>query len=260
MKHYVIGSGNLGSALLNTFEGSVGLMSRKPISSYIGHIQDSEDTWIWNSEGFGSVGECKADPSGAFDCHVTRVISLMNLFPKSNIVNFSTNYVVDTDIPSSGEPKRKHESYYSYTKAMMEWAIKMHPKKNVYAVRVANLYSKYKPDSSFVGRIKQNADKIKSLPYNELIPTDTDWLAMKLKENLHLFRYVEDKILGIAPLGSVGTKELAEIVLGRKLETSYDNERPIRARIYNTFQINEDWKQVLHSATEYRKALGLVDF
>lgn len=260
MKHYIIGTGNLGSALLNTFPGSVNLRSRMPISSYTESIADGEDVWIWNSEGFGSVGECKANPTGAFDCHVNRVVALMNAFPKANIVNFSTNYVVNVDIPSSGVPKGTHESYYSYTKATMEWAIKLHPKKNVYAVRVANLYSKYKPEASFLGRIKQNADRINSLPDNELIPTDTDWLASKMRENLHLFHYVEDKIIGLAPTGVVSTRELAEIFLGKKLGTSMDSERPMKARIYNTFPVHEDWKQVLQGATEYRKAVGLLDF
>lgn len=260
MRHAIMGSGNLGCALMKQFStGKYGVhigFKRAEIAKIRESIGDAADIWIWNTEGFGSVAECAKDPQGAWECHVNRVAELINHFPLANIVCFSTNYVVRSDLYTSSMPKENCESYYTYTKVMMEHAIRLASKSNVFAVRVANLYSQYNAQHSFAGRILANKDRITALPQNELIPTDTDWLASKLVENFQSF-HLGGKIHAIAPKGRVSTHKLGSTILDKHLETSLDNQRPMEARMYNTIEVQESWVDVWNLAVEYRNQLGL---
>jgi len=261
MQHVILGRGNLGQALNGAIYRKTG---RSPIvlnraEVHMIDIKDNENVWFWNTEGFGSVGECKKDPVGAFDCHVRRVHDLIHKFPRSNIICFSTNYVsVDNAI---GE--RNLASHYSVTKALMEELVLMESrnKKNLWAVRVANLYSKYKPWDSFAGRLlkaHKNGNPI-SLPLNTMIPTDTDWLANQLIENLDNFQGKEP-ILGLAPNDVVTTHHFGQFVLGTYLSVSQDKDRPMDARIENSFEVTETWYDVFNQAVDYRLPLGLGSY
>lgn len=266
MQHVVLGRGNLGQSLNRSIYRKTGsspiVFHRTPISDI--EIVDSENTWIWNTEGFGSVGECKNDPYGAFDCHVRRVHDLIHRFPKSNIVCFSTNYV--SEGRSSYNHSRTLESHYAVTKAMMEELIRLehHFKKNVWAVRVANLYSKYKPWDSFAGRLlkaKQSGREIR-LPESTMIPTETDWLADQLMKRYESLKYYEP-IVGLAPRSGISTNAFGRFILGQDIPVSEDHERPMNALIGNSFitdRVEETWWDVFNDAREYRGQLGLPEF
>ena len=266
MQHVILGRGNLGQALNRAVYRKTGtspiVFHKIPIENI--EIKDSEDVWIWNTEGFGSVGECKKDPKGAFECHVQRVHDLIHEFPRSNIVCFSTNYVAESR--TSYNHARNLSSHYALTKAMMEELIRLERnfKRNVWAIRVANLYSKYKPWDSFAGRLlkaKQNGATI-SLPESTMIPTETDWLAEQLMIRFESLKYYEP-IIGLAPRSGISTNGFGRFILDTELPVSEDNERPINALISNSF-INEPivdtWYDVFNQAREYRGQLGLPEY
>lgn len=254
MKHYVIGRGTLGQSLAKKLDQRGHMVNLVPSGSY-NLIEDREDSVIWNTIGFGSVGECKANPNEAFRVHVAMTNFLVNRHKLAELICFSTNYVVDWKRPDSGLPIDEHLSDYSYTKGMMEHAIRSSSKNNVFAVRVANLYSAATREKSLAYRLLANADKITSLPENEIIPTDTDWLAEKLAHYQPTFRHLDKKILGMAPNGSIPTREFGEKVLGKPLNVSIDKERPYYTSIHNDFHISETWQDVWAQATEYRGTL-----
>jgi hypothetical protein len=266
MQHVILGQGNLGQALNRAVYRKTGtspiVFHRTPIESI--EIKDSKDVWIWNTEGFGSVGECKKDPKGAFECHVQRVHDLIHKFPESNLVCFSTNYVAESRV--SDNHSRNLGSHYAVTKAMMEELIRLEHKfkQNLWAIRVANLYSKYKPWDSFAGRLlkaQQNGNTI-SLPASLMIPTETDWLADQLMKRFESLRYYEP-IIGLAPGCSISTNDFGRFILGRELPLSMDTERPMNALIKNSFindPVTETWFDVFNQAREYRSQLGLQEY
>jgi dTDP-4-dehydrorhamnose reductase len=267
MKHIILGKGNLGQALNRAVYHHT---NESPITSYresaedlSKRIVDSEENWIWVTEGFGSVGECKKDPFGAFDLHVRKTHELIHRFPKSNLVFFSTNYVVPSNDPAAQQHTFELGSEYAVSKAMLENVVRLarNHKKNVWAIRVANLYSKYNPWNSFAGRLlkaKQDGKTI-TLPMNVMIPTDTDWLADRLMDRFDLLQHFEP-IIGMAPIGSVTTHKLGELVLNQELGTGVDTERPMNSTIRDSFWGHTaTWYQVWNQAVEYRKALGLSE-
>lgn len=266
MQHVILGRGNLGQALNRAIyretKRSPIVLNRAEVSTMA--FGDSEDTWIWNTEGFGSVGECKKDPISAFDCHVKRVHDLVHKFPLSNIVCFSTNYVAKD--PYSSEHSRQLTSQYAISKALMEEVIRLSRnfKPNIWAIRVANLYSKYKPWDSFAGRLlkaRKNGASI-SLPLSTMIPTETDWLADQLMNRFQTFHYY-DAILGLAPNGQISTNQFGQFILGESLPISEDLERPVDAKIHNSWvgnPVTETWFDVFNKAREYRSQLGLGEF
>ncbi len=266
MQHVVLGRGNLGQSLNRAVYRKTGsspiVFHRKPINEI--EITDSESTWIWNTEGFGSVSECKNDPYGAFDCHVRRVHDLIHKFPKSNLVCFSTNYVAESR--SSYNHSRNLSSHYAVTKAMMEELIRLEYnfKKNVWAVRVANLYSKYKPWDSFAGRLlkaNQGGREIR-LPESIMIPTETDWLADQLMNRFESLKYYEP-IVGLAPRCGISTNDFGRFLLGQEIPVSKDLERPMNALIGNSFitdPVTDTWFDVFNKAREYRGQLGLPEY
>lgn len=265
MTHIILGKGNLGQALNRSIyrntKQSPAVSHREKVVEIKLRFEDNENTWIWVTEGFGSVGECKKDSIGAFDLHVRKTFELIQKFPKSNIVFFSTNYVADeNNVVSSIHPKH-FGSEYANSKALMENVIRFAQKNkpNVWPIRVANLYSKYSPWNSFAGRLikAREAGDVISLPENLMLPTDTDWLADRLVDNMHKFK--EYEIMSIVPTGAVSTKKFGELILGETVGLGKDIERPMNARMFNTFPHHPNWIEVWNAAVEYRKALDLPE-
>lgn len=252
MRHFIIGRGTLGTSLYRELLSRGHEVTVVPGAQF-NTIPDSEDHTIWNTIGYGSVGECKANPGEAFRVHVVFTNELITRHPKADLICFSTNYVVDADRPDSQFPTDDHLSVYSFTKGVMETVIRSSLKKNVYGIRVANLYSAATRERSLAYRLLTNAPRISSLPPNEIIPTDTDWLAAKLATYLPNLKDSGKKILGMAPLGKVSTKDFGEKVLGKQVEQSVDHERPLYTTVHNDFDIRETWQDVWNAARDYRE-------
>lgn len=238
----VMGRGNLGTSLSKIFD--VQCEYKKNAYQIHEKYGDSEENWIWVTEGFGSVPDCKVNPEGAFDLHVKKTFDMINMFPKSNLVFFSTNYVNHT--------VHEKPSLYAITKKLLESVVINSNKENVYAIRVANLYSTERP--SFFSKVLDNKEKIDSMPDNIMIPTDTDWLARKLMA--FKYRFKDHKIIEIAPSSIITTNALGEMILQKELGLSFDHERPFNALIENTFSIKESWEEVFNESS-LRKKLKL---
>jgi dTDP-4-dehydrorhamnose reductase len=262
MKHIVLGKGNLGQALNRAIyretNTSPVVSYREEVQTITDRVADHGDLWVWVTEGFGSVGECKKDPYGAFDLHVKRVHEIIHRFPKSNLVFFSTNYV-------AGPKSESLLSEYASSKALMETVVNnaryLSKRTNIWGVRVANLYSKYSPWKSFAGRLMKarEAGNTIKLPTNAMIPTDTDWLADRLMANHQGFPQLENGIFDMGPTGDVTTKKFGEIVLGSIVDLGIDNERPYTALLEDPFPDNTTWYDVWNSAHEYRRSLNLSE-
>ncbi len=253
MIHLILGKGNLGTALaeycskIGVPRGTFKRHHFRNLISEANLYNTSAPVVVWNTEGFGSVDECKKNTMEAFHVHFTRNLELMcKLNPNILLVNFSTNYVTDKVI---GDPK----SEYTSSKACMEALTKTFPREKIVTIKVANLYSKYFPMRAFQGKILKNKDKITSLPFNTMNPTDCDWLVKKIFENL-IDSGPEKcfgRVIGISTMGQVSAKKFGEIVLGKELEEVVDKTRPLSPPDINTWDLewmDDNWETVWENA------------
>lgn len=251
-QHIILGTGNLGTALLKKFEQTerVYVYNRPVIEDIITlanlcYDENEEEieklqTIVWNTEGYGSVPECQKNPREAFEVHVMRNLDLMHgLHRNINLINFSTNYV-------GNDPK----SEYTSSKTCMEALTKSFPREKIITVRVANLYSKYFPLKSFQGKILKNADKITTLPSNGMMPTDCDWLANQLCEIINKIDEYQGQVIQIAPSwnGMVSANEFGKYILGKEIAETLDKSRPEWPNISNDLDCWDNWLKVWQDA------------
>lgn len=256
--HFVLGKGNLGMAIKEYYTNKgvpVKFAGRKDIDikvtiRYINIMKEGRyKIVVWNTEGHGSIPECEKEPIKAFDTHVMRNLHLANDLHKDILlINFSTNYATPHSLIYN-------KSVYAASKAGMENITVNHPREKITTFRVANLYSKYFPMKSFQGKILKNADRITSLPWNVMIPTDCDWLIKTIDENLfcpldNIDRY-HKRVLEMAPKGNVSAKRFGEMLLNKELEDFEDKTRPVNPELGSTWDLEWDdnnWETVWENA------------
>lgn len=244
MYNIIIGTGNLGTALFQKFKYQnqlVMIFNRPDINTIIDKanllVLEGHVVTVWNTEGYGSIPECKKNPREAFEVHVMRNLDLLaGLHKNILLINFSTNYV-------DQEPK----SEYAASKACMESLTKNFPREKVITIRVANLYSKYFPLKAFQGKILKNRDKVDALPCNAMIPTDCDWLVKEICDRLFTkdnAKHLYGKVIQIAPSGMISAAEFGRIIICKKIEKTSDETRPLYPIIENTWNIKDSWYDV----------------
>ena len=237
MKHVVLGNGNLAQSLIqeikaggeceiNHFHRGIGFDYPRCEFFDIHNfgMDDNPKDWIvWNTIGAGSIPEADKNFQPSMIAHLGLAAELDQTLPEgTTVINFSTDYA-----------SRPRLSRYAFSKSIMEEYVKDFARKEVYCVRVANLYGKHRPKSTLPYKLLANQEKITSLPDNIIHPTPTEWLAKKL---LSIKWEEQSQIFNLAPRKGMSVQQFGEILFKKDIQSSgIDDKRPTDCIMDNSF-------------------------
>lgn len=178
----ILGNGKLAKAFKRYYEKNniVHTQFKRPKWEYpfngFNEIKDLEPSFIINCISYGSVEEGNRNFSYQNMIHVSLPVDLAKNFPKTKILNFSSNYAID--------PK----SLYAITKQSMENALLLLMKEGKCKsrfIRVESLWSK-DDKNSFVNKIAENFKNEKPVKTvnNYVAITDVDNLVSTIISNI----------------------------------------------------------------------------
>lgn len=243
--HVIIGRGNLGcdlyqelkrkghKAKLLTAGGGFEWPESRP------YLESFNPTHVWITAGFGSVGECKIDFSGALRTHVGMPTEMLEwLDPSVHIAAFSTDYAANEDYPDEpGCSVEKPLSLYAMSKRMMEQAFEFKNRPLSTVIRVGSLYGSEFAYKTFPGKVRLNHPEpgLVRLPVNVVTPTPTKWLAEVLTNRMdEIFSAGATTRHHLAPHGGVSLLCWGEMILGSGYQfesKGLDENRPARSRL-----------------------------
>lgn len=249
-KHLILGKGSLCFAIKEEIEN-------RPLHHYYNPSSFKYPTslidlkgydFIWNTVGNGSVG---SDFNTSLEAHVQLAQYLVDNVPEyTTVINFSSNYVAEENLSNiSSMRTTRPRSLYALSKKMMEECLIVNGKNNHKAIRIANLYGPHFPERGLPHRLIKNQPS--QLATNEVIPTPTGWLALKLFEKLDQIRE-SDTVTSLAPRRSLPLNEFANLIGLNTQPYGIDHCRPLLSNIGNDYNIDDTVEKCWYES-EYKK-------